>query len=88
MQHPEAVAVLSSAPDVEAVPVADLLSSGDMKEAIAGFVNNGKSGFNDPDWLEEAAVASACREAGEYNDLMESKFEETWAEEGGEEYSD
>ncbi|KAH6715093.1 hypothetical protein BKA61DRAFT_603688 [Leptodontidium sp. MPI-SDFR-AT-0119] len=88
LQHPEAVAVLSSAPDVEAVPVADLLSSGDMKEAIAGFVNNGKSGFNDPDWLEEAAVASACREAGEYNDLMESKFEETWAEEGGEEYSD
>ncbi|KAH7310033.1 hypothetical protein BKA65DRAFT_169205 [Rhexocercosporidium sp. MPI-PUGE-AT-0058] len=87
LQHPEAVAVLSSAPDLEAVPIADL-SSGDIKEAVAGFVNNGKSGFNDPDWLEEAAVASACREAGEYNEMMDAKFEEMWAEESGEEYED
>ncbi|KAL2067728.1 hypothetical protein VTL71DRAFT_15824 [Oculimacula yallundae] len=81
LQHPEAVAILSSAPDVNAGGIAELLSSGSANNAIAEFVTNGKNGFNDPGWLEEALDASARREAGDFNDMLEAKFEENWAEE-------
>ncbi|CZS92967.1 uncharacterized protein RAG0_03454 [Rhynchosporium agropyri] len=84
LQHQEALAILSSAPGVEYDDVTALIKSGDISTAVAEFVENGKNGWNDPDWLEEALVASGRRATGDFDALLEDKFAETWEEDGGE----
>ncbi|KAK0101114.1 hypothetical protein ONS95_012903 [Cadophora gregata] len=87
LQHPEAIAVLSSAPDIDPTAITDLLANPGFKDALAAFVEIGRAGQNDPDFLEEALAASKRRAEGEFEGVLEAQFEETWAEEGGEEYS-
>ncbi|KAH7378056.1 hypothetical protein BKA64DRAFT_750455 [Cadophora sp. MPI-SDFR-AT-0126] len=88
LQHPEAISVLSSAPEVDPTAINELLTSTRFRDVLAAFVETGRAGQNDPDFLEEALAASARRSAGDFDAVLDDKFEEIWAEEGGEEYSD
>ncbi|PVH79868.1 hypothetical protein DL98DRAFT_213811, partial [Cadophora sp. DSE1049] len=88
LQHPEAIAVLSSAPEVDPADITELLATAGFKDVLAAFIETGRAGQNDPDFLEEALAASVRRSTGDFDDVLEDKFEETWAEEGGEEYSE
>ncbi|KAG4418902.1 hypothetical protein IFR04_007938 [Cadophora malorum] len=82
LQHPEALAVLSSAPDIDPTALTTLLATSGFKDVLAAFVETGKAGQNDPDWLEEALAASSRRGKGEFDEVLEENFREIWEEEG------
>jgi hypothetical protein len=65
-----------------------ILDEGMLRSSIATFKADGKLGWHDGEYLEEALRASAARDAGEFTSLEEARFEETWGGEESHDYSD
>lgn len=83
MRHPEAQLVLSSAPGVDRA-IADLPVE-KLKQTATDFKADGRSGFNDAEFIAEAYEASKLRANGEFDEMANDKFASFWAEEDGEE---
>ncbi|KAE9374323.1 hypothetical protein N431DRAFT_404907 [Stipitochalara longipes BDJ] len=77
LQHPTAMNALAG------LAVSDQLnglSEDVVRRAIGEFVDHGRRGFNDPDFLGQCLEARERRAAGEFDPYLEHSFRETWLE--------
>ena len=61
------------------------LSEDAVRRAITEFVENGKKGYNDPDFISQCLEARDRRATGEFDEYIESQFQSTWIEGGQDE---
>jgi hypothetical protein len=54
------------------------LSLDDLRRAANEFRNDGRSGFNDPEYLKQGLAAMERRKNGDFDEYCKQKFAETW----------
>lgn len=64
----------------ESSPLAGIASS-NVRTGVSNFQNDGRRGFNDPDFLRQAVEASGQRLNGDFDDYLHSRFCENWVDE-------
>lgn len=64
----------------ESSPLAGITSS-NIRTGVSNFQNDGRRGFNDPDFLRQAVEASGQRSNGDFDDYLDSRFRENWVDE-------
>lgn len=83
LQHPLAIATLAES---EMGYQFESLSSQELDTRATEVKKDGSGGCYDPQWIREALSASSNRSAGLFDDYLEDKFQEYWAEEDGNEF--
>lgn len=49
-----------------------------VRRAVNEFIENGKSGYNDPEHLGQCLAARDLRDQGNFDPYLEQIFRETW----------
>ncbi|TAQ90701.1 hypothetical protein B7494_g993 [Chlorociboria aeruginascens] len=57
------------------------VNSDELATAAAAFKEDGRNGFNEPEWMRQASEASKARAAGNFDDYTRHLFQQLWAEE-------